>query len=263
MSNIYEKDTYLNPYIEYLFNHPIYEYDISDAGLNLTQRYGLLSSDVIEKIRAMPKNKHAYELGLIQRKNEVYKKALASAFVNIRREFFEINKLEDDDVLAIKKDAIFTLRSVDTTEFENVVFKNKHRYTSYIRINTMEVYYSDRTGVDVKGINDTTVELHRDYMVKFISDICDKVEAIGISTALRYAVSFHSSYKWKELDIGYYREFNARSAYRINPAMLLDYEVAAGIEYYEKDDSLEVERLDISYNLRIIEAIVKLLIKLL
>ena len=48
MSELYEKDTYLNPNIIYLFNKFIYEYDMRNAGFNYQE-----SSNYYQKINLM------------------------------------------------------------------------------------------------------------------------------------------------------------------------------------------------------------------
>ena len=45
--------TYLNPDIEYLFDHPIYEYDMKNAGFSIINEFHLLSQDIIRDLSKM------------------------------------------------------------------------------------------------------------------------------------------------------------------------------------------------------------------
>ena len=47
-NRLYESDTFINDNIFYLFNKTIYEFDMREAGYNLSIAYKLLSKDKIE-----------------------------------------------------------------------------------------------------------------------------------------------------------------------------------------------------------------------
>ena len=246
--NLYERDAYLNPYIEYLFNKKITEYDMSDAGLNLSYYYKLLPVEILDEIKALPKKEHAIKLGLIQRNNEVYKNDLAKAFVDMRRKLFEENHIKEDSVLSIKKDAVFMLESLNITQFDNVVFKEKNTYTSYIRLrDKYELYYNGET-IDVKGISDANVEKHRNGFLKIMERFFYIAETQNPESLLLYLVSVYDQYKWRKLDIDYYREFNPMSKFHIQHGWMTDYEIAGNIQYYDDPASLTIDRIDIFYN---------------
>lgn len=246
--NLYERDLYLNPYIEYLFNKKIIEYDMSDAGLNLSYYYKLLPVSKLDAIKALPKKDHAVKLGLIQRENKEYKDGLARAFADMRQKLFEANSIQEDDVLSIKKDAVFMLKSLDITQFDNVIFRDKNTYTSYIRLkDRYELYYNDGN-IDVKGINENNVEKHREGFLKIIERFFYIAETQKPETLLSYLVSVYDSYKWRKLDIAYYREFNPKSMYHIQHGHMTDYELAGNIQYYDDPMSLTMDRVDIYYN---------------
>ena len=98
----------------------------------------------------------------------MYKNDLAKAFVDMRRKLFEENHIKEDSVLSIKKDAVFMLESLNITQFDNVIFKEKNTYTSYIRLrDKYELYYNGET-IDVKGISDANVEKHRNGFLKIM-----------------------------------------------------------------------------------------------
>lgn len=249
---MYERDSYLNPYIEYLFSKKIIEYDMSDAGLNLSYYYKLLPVEVLDKIKATPKKEHAIKLGLIQREDVNYKNELSKAFVDMRKKLFEENDIQEDDVLSIKKDAVFMLTSLNKTEFDNVIFKKKHVYTSYIRLNSRYELYYDGNDIDVKGINDNLVEKHRDGFLEIMRKFFYIAETQKPESLLSYLVSIHDQYKWRKLDIQCYREFNPRSLFHIRYGWETEYELAGNVTYYDDPVSLTVDRLDIDYNRQIL-----------
>ena len=167
MTMLYKKDSYINTDILYLVSHEIIEYDISSAGFNLSKRYKLLSSDKLKYLESLGKKERHIQVGLYQKNDKDFKKALNEKFIEIRKEFLEANNVQDDEILSIKKDAIIMLRRCNVTEFDNVIFKDKHQYTSYYYINKNEFYVSN-DNLDVKGISDNKLKLHKDYMLDFL-----------------------------------------------------------------------------------------------
>ena len=109
-SELYKRSLYLNKNIDYLFGVDICEYDIESAGLNIIKYYGLLPQDRITYLEGMSKEARNKQIGIYQRDDSVFKEALSEGFVNIRKEFFELNEIEDDDILSVKKECD-TLRS--------------------------------------------------------------------------------------------------------------------------------------------------------
>ena len=168
MSELYKRDLYLNKSNSFLVSKTIIEYDISSAGYNISKLYKLLTPKQEAKLDKLSKKDRHYQIGWYQRHDREYAKRLKDAFVDIRRRFFEANDIQDQDVLSIKKDAIFMLRSVDKTKFDNVEFKEKNFYTTFIHLDRsispknidLELYYDSMKGVDVKGIDDDKVFLH-------------------------------------------------------------------------------------------------------
>lgn len=238
---LYEKDTYLNKDIMYLSNCSIYEYDISSAGYNLSKYYNLLPQDKIDILDSLTgdKDKLVKRIGIFQRDDKVYRDALKEAFKNIRQLFFSSNSLEDKDILSIKKDAIFTLRPCSITEFDNVIFKNKHSYSSYYYFEPrIEMYFNHSNGIDVKGISNSLLEKHKDYFLDFLWELFALMENSN-GKALKYLMKFINYYKKKSLDVGYYRELNHDSQFAVN---------VKGIGTQKFDEAVGKEHLNISYN---------------
>lgn len=234
------KDQYRNKGISYLTSSHIIEYDISSAGYSLSRYYKLLSDKKLEWLGSLDKKSRHIQIGLLCRNDDVYNKRLKEAFMNIRREFFIANDIRDEDILSIKKDAIFLTKFIDTTQFgEYVTFSEKNIYTSYYYINKKE-FYDSPTKLDVKGISDDKLELHRDYMLDFLHNIFRLAETTDAKYIVKQLVGFTNAYKSRDLEIGYYRELNDESMFRLSTEYL---KFHLGLQHVN-----DVSDVNISYN---------------
>lgn len=221
ISTLYIKDMYLNKNISYITNKVIVEYDLKSANTSLCREYRLLDDDIIDKIENNPKKKRVVIIGKIQRNNVAFKNAFKESFIDIRKRFFEANNIKDEDILSIKKDAIFCLKECIVTDFGKCHFIKKNFYTSYMYLNNLEIYYNSRGKVigspiiDVKGIDDEVLEYHNDYMIKFLKILFNHMETSSKSTTLEFYKRFVDRYKHLKLEVGYYREFNNMSIIRL------------------------------------------------
>ena len=238
--SLYEKHNYLNKDIEYLIGREIIEYDIQSAGFNICKRYGLLDERRLAHLESLDKKRRQITIGLYQQQSQDFKDELNAKFVEVRKEFFEANQLQDEDVLSIKKDAIITLRRCHNVRFNNIVFSDKHVYTSYFYLNKLEFYVNDRD-IHVKGISDDKLRLHMNYMLDFLHKIFRLMQT---NPNKRYIIDsltqFASFYKRGELHIGYYRELNTDSLYKLNRSFMQDF-----IGLHDVDS---LDGIDISYN---------------
>lgn len=211
---LYERHNYLNKDILYLISNEIIEYDMVSAGLSLCKKYKLLDKDTLRALDSLPKKERNIRIGLIQRKDRVFARALSEAFREGRKLFFEANNLTVDNVLSIKKDAIYTTTYCDHLEFDELVFVPKNQYSSYYYFGKYEFYYN-KEGMDVKGIPDDKLELHADYMLGALYDYMHLQETTKRERVITYVKELSHHYKLLNLDIGYYRELNVESLYRL------------------------------------------------
>lgn len=244
---LYEKDLYLNKNIECLINYGIYEYDIKQAGYNITKYYKLLPDDKIKTLTALSKENKHVRIGLYQRNDKSYRDNLKQGFKNIRKEFFEANEIKNADILSIKKDAIFLTKPVKQTEFGNVEFIKKHKYTSYFYLNNMEYYYNSKNKtIDVKGIEDAKLKLHKDYMLSALQDIFKLLETDN-EEAIKFLMDFANEYKTMQLPIEFYRELNPISCYKTDIHLNNENQVLYFNDLSE-DTIIYSSHIDISYN---------------
>lgn len=239
MNMLYEKHNYLDKNVSYLCSQEIYEYDMKSAGFNIIKYFKLLSERQIKELENMSKKKRQIAIGLLTRNNKELATALNDGFIKARKMFFEANGLQEEDILAIKKDAIFTLKYCNHTEFDNIVFDVKNYYSSYFYLNKTEFYYNPKTGIDVKGFQ-KQAHLHADYMLDFLAYYAKLLETGKRTEVIKFIKDFAGYYKRKELDISYYRELNSDSFFK-STITVFDQTL-----YFE--NMLDYEQLDITYN---------------
>lgn len=240
ISELWKKDNYINDNMYYLFNKEITEYDMKEGGFSLIQEFKLLDDNTIKELKKHGKDERKVLIGKMQIKDPILKKNLnKDAFKAARKLFFTVNDIQDNDIISIKKDAIITTKNCNTTKIGKFIdFRPKHLYTSYIRLNKKtEIYYSPYDFA-VKGIGDNKIEYHEDYMIKFIKLYCKKMETSDNMSVIEFTRNFIDLYKRRELEIGYYREFNSNSSFKI-----LNDENRY-MEYWEECKN----EIDISYN---------------
>lgn len=239
-NTLWQRDSFINENIPFLFNKEIIEYDMKDAGFSLTQEYELLDEKTIEKLAKLKKDNRKVQMGKIERDNSEYRDAKKEAFKMARQMFFEANELEVADIISIKKDAIITTKRCSNQSFgKHILFRPKNFYTSYIQLGKrLEFYYSPNQ-LDVKGISDETLEYHKDYMLKFIKLFFNKMETEDDTTVIEFMKRYITKYKRKELEVGYYRQFNHESNF-----ILLNNDTDTFMDYWEDSK----DELDISYN---------------
>ena len=240
---IYKRDTFINTGIPYLFNSEIIEYDMKSAGFSIIKEFNLLSKNKIERLNSMEKERRNKQIGLYQRDDEIFKEALKTGFIEARRLFFEANSLEINDILSIKKDAIFTTKVCKEQKFGEILFRPKNYYTSYIYLKTerrpVELYYGNNN-IDVKGISSSKLKDHEEFMLKFLKTYFNKMESSTKESVLSWLIRFVTKYKMKGVENGYYRSFDDRSVIDV-----LDVDLDETGFIFENETS---ENIDISYN---------------
>lgn len=217
-------DRYTNEAIAFLTNSPIIEYDIRSAGINIIRKDKLLPKETIRELELLgekevpgkPKyGKHLMDvkIGIMQQTNEVLKRGLQQGFIAARNAFIQRNNLSAVDILEIRKDAIFVMKQVRETKMDSYIeFREKNRYTSYLRIHRIAMYH--RKGIlDIKGLGEEGENLHKDYFLSFLIRFIRKAEVGSKQEVLRFLRIFLDRYKNLELEAEYYRAFQSGGKY--------------------------------------------------
>jgi phage host-nuclease inhibitor protein Gam len=206
------KSNWLNPNVEYLIDNNIVEYDIQNAGLSIIKEFELLSEADISLLENLDKIERHIAIGKIQRENKEFSRMLTDKFAEIRAVFISANNLSDNNIISVKKDAIFTVGKCNKVKFNKIEFIPKNKYSSYIRFvenMNIEIYYNP-SDMSIKGIGDISINKHRLYMMEFIRMILSKLESKD-SSIKRFMMNMINNYKNMKLEDEYYIEFNNMS----------------------------------------------------
>lgn len=236
---------YFNDAYKFIINKFIYEYDIKQGNINILKRYNLISDDDYNYMCTLPKKERNRKIGLLQKRNKNIPKLLKEGFINTVNEFIVTNNLKNDNILAIKNDAVFIVNRIPLiTKIDNVEFIRKNTYTLFNKILNLETFYyynklTNNEILDIKGINDNIVDKHKNYIIDFISYIYYLVLIGQVSNAISVLRSFYNQYINRLLDINYYMEFNNKSCFRLYGRYFLKYLD----EYYKTDINIEYNKI--------------------
>ena len=250
---LYERKNYLMD-VNYIFNSYIREYDIKKANINILLYKGIIGEEDYRKLSMLSRMDRQISIGYILQDEEV-NKVFEDGLKEIRRKFIEYNDLNENDILSIKNDAIYVINKAAVhTKFKNVSFICKNVYTSYMKLGNLEVYYGleqmkDKEVIDVKGINESKLIYHKDYMLNMICDVLYYINIGNKEELGKYIHDLYTQYVYKQLPIEYYRTFDSMSMYNI---------MVNGFRYGLNHLSPTPENyniLDISYNAKIFSTI--------
>lgn len=246
---LYKEKTYtIN--LNYLFNQYIREYDISKANINILFAKGVIDQNLYNTLYSSDRMYRQVYIGKMIRDNEEIQEILNEGIIEYKEKFFTANNISDNDILSIKNDAVFVLNIVPTIlQFDNVKFVHKNTYTSFMKLNELEIYYgSDMTSevIDVKGIKDSDLEVYHMDFLEIIINFFRYMQKSGPEATLQFIISMINSYVNLELPITYYRRFRSSNDYILN-AFVDSYGV-----YYLEDNMQNKRSINISYNFNIL-----------
>lgn len=227
MGSILERTTWVDTSIDLLI-HEIIEYDMKDGGLSIIKEEGLLPPSMIQKLdklkKGIDRNAAIGKLKYSKKYSEV-PKMQNELFKKYRLLFGEQNDLVDEDIQAIRKDAIFVKRFCYNLDIgTHIHFAEKNLYQIYVAIeskvlngkNRVEFYWKDDGWIDVKGIEDKIINaFHREYTLKVISMVLRYIYRYDYKGAIKYLSRFLTQYKQRTLEAGYYRTFDAESIFPV------------------------------------------------
>lgn len=213
-SNLYTKTNYLSP-IDSVVNS-IVEYDMKSAGLSVIKTHELLTPAKIAKLESMQKGERNRAIGIMEIEDKDLVKAKKRGITSARKDFISSNGFTDEEILSIKNDAIFIVgrKARHLTFGKFIEFTPKNTYSSYHRINKLELYHNKREKrIDIKGLSEYS-EDHERGILQFFRTVFTYVEYDRRDELKRYLIDFSVSYKKKELPVEYYKEFNHEDCYR-------------------------------------------------
>lgn len=243
----------------YLIDTEIYEYDISKANISVLREANAITQETYDYLYAAPKQERSVTIGKLQGQDPKITEILKNGITNARKIFLEANNIDDSRILAIRNDAIMYIgrpaNVVAVTPY--VSFRQSAKYSSFYHINTIDyLYYFDiitqYENLDIKGLGDKSVSLHKDYMLDFLAELFYTAQIQGVDNAINLLQMFRGNYINKSLDINYYRELNPSSRFK-----LADFSITSTI-YADYLIDHDKKYLDISFNDMILRELVKI-----
>jgi len=215
LEKLLEKHNYLNKTIKYLRCGKIFEYDLKNAGFSVIKAKSLLSKDLIEYIDTLDKKNQNIVIGKLSTEYTNLFSEILNEFILLRNKFVIKNNLEFNDILSIKKDAIFTFKQCNNLQIgENYSFIKKNEYSSYLYIDNKEFYYNfNKDTISIKGLSNLNNHIS---MINFIKKSLRLMEESENKLKIfNYLKKFKEEYINGQLDISYYREMNNNGLYRL------------------------------------------------
>lgn len=254
---LYEKVNY-NSNIPYIISNFIREYDISKANINVLLKYKCITQQQYDYFYNLNRNSRQVQIGLLLKKNPKYVTILQKGIVEAKKQFFESNNIKDEDVLCIKNDAIFLINKIPKyTKFDNIEFLCKNTYTSFYKLNRLELYYffdalTNYEKIDIKGMSKEAQNVHKDHFLEFLLVVFNSALFELPEQTLQIIISFYNKYLNLDVDIEYYRQFDSESRFLLKQTTRYN---VYKVDYVQEKDKNSV---DISYNLNIIRELYKI-----
>lgn len=260
-STLWQKSTFISKY-EYLIDSIIREYDISKANISVLRDANVLSEEQYQYYMNAPRMVRQVDIGKLQGSNPEITRILKDGIKEARRIFMESNNLDDRDILYIRNDAIAVIgfRPINYLKIsEHVSFRQSAQYSSFYRYNFISfLYYYDpvsRTeNLDIKGLGDEAVELHRKFILDFLCELFYRIQTEGITEGIKLLRGFYDEYVNKRLSIGYYRELNPSSNFKLDG----DFSLVSNLYLYHAAE-YDRKHVDISCNEEVLRHFMKIL----
>lgn len=240
--DILSKPTY-HSNINFAVNKTITEYDIKSAYPNILYSMGLIDKVYYNLLISLDKKERVIDLSKFIKENNLYEE-VRKGIQYYHEKFLSENFIPSSNILEIKNDAIILIdRIPKVTSFDNINYSLVDRYNCYYKYQNVSIYlYADQISgtYTVYGLGDYAIDLHDGYMIKLIINLLKLLKDSAIMGA-DYLNDLIKTYDNRELDINYYREFNAASKFRIVHSPFSEY-------LLDTMDANMVDIVDISYN---------------
>ena len=239
--------------------HEIFEYDISKANISILLQYGYISPQEFDMYSQMSRMQRQIAIGRLQQ-NPMYSSAISRGFEEARKNLIISNNIKEDEIVSIKKDALYVMNRLNVTDFGNIHFTLRGTYSMFLICMGLEIYFfwderTDDYDIQIKGISDDKLYLHEAF-ISIICDILRNVQKQDIQSAMIMISQIRGKYDSGELPTECYREFNSSSCYRIKG---MDY----GVIDLTQDEMLTLlPHIDKSYNCAFLLELHKILMEM-
>lgn len=262
MESLMNKVNYLNTSISPFFISTfIKEYDMRQSNISVLRYKGIINDKEFEYYSNLPKLERQIKIGLLQKEKPELANLITSTMTQLRNQFIHQNNLSVSNVLSIKNDAFFILSPFpsNTVVADKIEFRVKNTYTSYYLFNRdefgpkIECYYylnrmEEKENLDIKGISDDSIHLHENYFIDLLKTVFYSAETEPIEETINLLTTIYQNYITRNMEVEYYREFNANSKYLLN----------VGGMFYTADfiDKKDIQYLVINNNLNILRELI-------
>lgn len=189
-----------NTSVTHAFHGKIFECDMREASIQIARVFNLLPIEKINYLKALPKEERVVQTGLCQKNDPLFSETLQQKLKEVRRHFIEENNIKDEEILSIHSDAIMlnTKRKIKYT-VDNIEFRPKHKWTSYIRYQNIEMFYDEDTDhIDYKGINSELLGKHTFGLQPHILKVFQMIEN-NDERIFRYLSKYQCDYLTRKL----------------------------------------------------------------
>lgn len=248
------KDNYRSG-AHFLIDGLIREFDITKANISVLRDANVLSESQYQYFLVCPKIEREIAIGKMEGRNPEISKMKKQGITQARKAFMELNQIQDSEVLAIRNDSIAIVgnRPIQILQVtDRVVFREDGRFTSYYHLGNLDCFYyaniiENVERLSIKGMNDDAVHLHSEFMLDLLNELFYRAQFEGVKSAIPILNSIYMSYIKKELPVGYYRELNANSMFKLNRNMSMISDI-----YMDMASEHEKQIIDPSVNEKIL-----------
>lgn len=208
----------ISPDIKYVISQYIREYDISKCNINMLLLSGDIDIKLYNKLYNSSREYREIYIGKLIKNNYNIYKSISNGVIKYRNILFEKNNINENDILTIKNDAVFTInRILEYTKFDNYIeFKNKNIYTSFFMINNLELYYNINTDdIHVKGISDDNIKKHHEFL-ELIKTLIYLIEMNMLTEASNILLNYYYKFISGDISLNMLRNFNSESKFTHN-----------------------------------------------
>lgn len=247
---LWQKTTYISK-IEYIIGGLIREFDISKANISILRDANILTEEQYQYYLHCDRMERQVAIGKLQGANPEVVNILKSGILNAKKVFMESNDIDDSEILYIRNDAVCIMGTKYISRLQitdRVAFRESGKYSSFYRFGSISLLYlydiiTQTECLDIKGLGCSGELLHKNFMIDFLSELFYTAQVEGIPNAIKLLYRIHQDYLNMTMEIGYYREFNPASNYRLKGDFSSN-----SIVYLKEAINYHKQFIDISYN---------------
>lgn len=235
----------------------IFEYDIAKANISVLFNRGRITLADYTRLYNSDNMTRKVIIGKMERENPILTKEKQKGIMDAKQYLFEANEIEDHEVVSIKNDAVFVTRMLEHTKYGYAEFTLRNRYDLFMKVLRLELYYmfdqiTGEEDLTIKGVNDSVLALHDDYILDFLRQLLCTYMNSGVEHSIRLLRGFYQAYTSRTMDINFYRDLRT-GQYLINTGSLV----------YEYDSTIPdpnmIDMVDIRNNCMFFRALAKTL----